>query len=115
MASTAQERSVSVVIFPEGTRSRDGHLKEFKRGGTAMMLSAANQLPVIPTTISGSWRLAEKNMFPVPFGQTVRIKFGEPLERSADDVDALLERVETDIRSTLEAWGDMPPPPSSLP
>ena len=106
MAKKAQERNVSVVIFPEGTRSRDGRLKEFKRGGTAMMLGAADQLPVVPVTISGSWRLAENNMFPVPFGTEVRIRFGDPIERHPDDVDELLATVESHIRSTLAEWGD---------
>lgn len=115
MASTAQDRSVSVVIFPEGTRSRDGRLKEFKRGGTAMMLAAADRLPVVPTAISGSWRLAEHNMFPVPFGQTVHIRFGDPIPRTVDDADVLLHRVEAEIRAALADWGDTPPPPESLP
>jgi 1-acyl-sn-glycerol-3-phosphate acyltransferase len=106
MASTAQDRGVSVVIFPEGTRSRDGRLKEFKRGGTAMMLGAADRLPVIPTSISGSWRLAEKNMFPVPFGTEVRLRFGDPIERHPDDVDELLVTVEDQIRSAMEEWGE---------
>lgn len=106
MAKKAQERNVSVVIFPEGTRSRDGRLKEFKRGGTAMMLGAADQLPVVPVTISGSWRLAENNMFPVPFGTEVRIRFGDPIERHANDVEELLKTVESQIRSTLAEWGD---------
>ncbi len=106
MAKKAQERNVSVVIFPEGTRSRDGRLKEFKRGGTAMMLGAADQLPVVPVAISGSWRLAENNMFPVPFGTEVRIRFGDPIERHPDDVDELLATVESYIRSTLAEWGD---------
>lgn len=108
MAKRAQERNVSVVIFPEGTRSADGHLKEFKRGGMAMMLSAADQLPIIPTAISGSWRL--HNMFPVRFGSTVRIRFFDPISRHPKDVDSLLERVEVDIRSALQEWGENPDP-----
>jgi 1-acyl-sn-glycerol-3-phosphate acyltransferase len=110
MAARAQERGVSVVIFPEGTRSRDGRLKEFKRGGTAMMLSAADRLPVVPVTISGSWRLAEKSLFPVPFGCEVRIRFGDPIARHPDDVDELLTTVREEILSTLEAWGEEPSP-----
>lgn len=105
MATTAQERDVSVVIFPEGTRSRDGTLKEFKRGGTAMMLKAADGLPVIPTTVVGSWRLAQDNMLPVPFGTHVHIRFGDPIPRSEGDVDDLLDRVETTIRQTAEELG----------
>jgi 1-acyl-sn-glycerol-3-phosphate acyltransferase len=106
MAAKAQDRGVSVVIFPEGTRSRDGRLKDFKRGGTAMMLAAADELPVIPTAISGSWRLAERSMFPVPFGTKVRIRFGDPIERHPDDVDELLVTVEDQIRTALVEWGD---------
>ena len=102
----AQERNVSLVIFPEGTRSRDGRLKEFKRGGTVMMLSAADRLPVVSTTISGSWRLADRNMFPVPFGSSVRIKFGDPIERNPDDADEVMARAEDEIRSNLETWGE---------
>lgn len=104
-AVRAQERNVSIVIFPEGTRSRDGRLKEFKRGGTVMMLSAAKDLPMVATTVSGSWRLAEKNMFPVPFGSHVRIRFADPVERTPGDADEMLVRAEAEIRSTLEAWG----------
>ena len=110
VAERAQERGVSVAIFPEGTRSRDGRLKEFKRGGTAIMLSAADRLPVVPVTISGSWRLAEKNLTPVPFGCEVRIRFGDPIDRHPDDVDELLTTVREQIRSTLEAWGEEPSP-----
>lgn len=111
MAKRAQERGVSVVIFPEGTRSRDGRLKEFKRGGTAMMLGAADRLPVVPVTISGSWRLTEKNMFPAPFGCRVHIRIGDPIERHPDDVDELLSTVEQRIRAALEEWGEESPPP----
>jgi 1-acyl-sn-glycerol-3-phosphate acyltransferase len=110
MAKRAQDRGVSVVIFPEGTRSRDGRLKEFKRGGTAMMLSAADQLPVVPIAISGSWRLAEKNLLPVPFGTEVRIRFGDPIDRHPNDVDELLTTVDEQIRSALMEWGDEPSP-----
>lgn len=42
----------SVVMFPEGTRSRDGQLLPFKRGG--FMLAVRAGVPVIPVTINGS-------------------------------------------------------------
>jgi 1-acyl-sn-glycerol-3-phosphate acyltransferase len=45
----------SVVMFPEGTRSRDGQLLPFKRGG--FMLAVRAGVPVIPVTINGSGKV----------------------------------------------------------
>src|SRR5207244_3034643 len=45
---------VSAVIFPEGTRSRDGRLGPFKPAGVAKLLRAAPAAPVIPVAIDGT-------------------------------------------------------------
>lgn len=102
MAKTAQERNVSVVIFPEGTRSRDGSLGEFKRAGSEALLRAADQLPMIPTAIDGSWRVS--SMLPIPFGHKVHIRFGAPVERSSGDSGALLEHAREFIDRSLDEW-----------
>jgi 1-acyl-sn-glycerol-3-phosphate acyltransferase len=104
MASVAQDRNVSVVIFPEGTRSRDGVPKTFKPAGAIAMLESADQLPVVPVTIDGSWKVFEKGMFPVPFGTRVRLRFGKPIAREPGDAQALLSRAEDEIRQTLDEW-----------
>ena len=104
MATTAQERNVSVVIFPEGTRSRDGTLGEFKRAGSVMLLRSADELPVVPMAIDGAWRLLQHNMMPVPFGVKVRVRFGDPIERTPDDAEAMLDRAEAFITATLKEW-----------
>lgn len=104
MARTAQARNVSVVIFPEGTRSREGLLGEFRRGGAEAMLAAADRLPVIPTVIDGSWRLLRHNLTPVPFGTTVRVRFGDPLPRREGDAADVALAAEEEIRETLAAW-----------
>ena len=57
----AKERmaaGVSIVIFPEGTRSSDGELLPFKRGG--LLLAAKTQAPIVPVTIDGSWKILAK-------------------------------------------------------
>lgn len=106
MARTAQERGVSVVIFPEGTRSRDGSLGEFKRAGSEALLRAANQLPVVPVAIDGSWKLLTHNMLPVPFGTTVRIRFGDPIPRTDGDAADQTENAYRFISRTLDEWRD---------
>jgi 1-acyl-sn-glycerol-3-phosphate acyltransferase len=104
MARTAQERDVSVVIFPEGTRSRDGVLGRFHRSGAQALLRAADRLPVVPVAIDGSWKLMMKNMLPLPFGTTIKVRLGDPIERRARDWEQLVHTTEEWIRETLESW-----------
>jgi 1-acyl-sn-glycerol-3-phosphate acyltransferase len=106
MAKTAQERNVSVVIFPEGTRSRDGRLGEFKRAGTEALLRAADQLPVVPAAVDGSWRLS--NMLPMRFGSKVRIRFGAPIERRPGDANAVMMAARGFIEDALADWSASP-------
>jgi 1-acyl-sn-glycerol-3-phosphate acyltransferase len=106
MAVTAQERGVSVVIFPEGTRSRDGTLGEFKKAGSIALLRHADALPVVPMAIDGAWQLIEHNMMPVPWGMTVRVRFGDPIPRTPGDGEDMLDRAESFIAKTLDEWRD---------
>ena len=108
MAATAQGRNVSVVIFPEGTRSRDGALKEFRKGGMEAMLRAADRLPVIPTTVDGAWRLLRHPRRPVPCGTPVKVRFGEPIDRNGDDAASVATKAEADIRATIAEWRTAP-------
>ncbi len=107
MAVDAQDRGVSVVIFPEGARSRDGALGQFKKTGAVSMLESADQLPVVPVTIDGSWRLFENNMFPVPFGTHVRLRFGSPIVRKPGDAAEVVDVAESEINETLRRWRDL--------
>lgn len=107
LGEACQRRNVAVVIYPEGTRSRDGKLKPFKKGGTMTLLEAAPHLEVVPTTIDGSWKLLRDKMFPVPFGTRVRIRFGDPIPRSPDeDRDELFAAAQREIEATLHRWRD---------
>jgi len=106
MARTAQDRNVSVVIFPEGTRSKDGTLGEFRPAGSEALLKAANRLPVIPTAIHGSWRLHK--LVPAPIGQRVRIRFGAPIDRTEGDHRVLGETARAMIAATLTEWAAEP-------
>lgn len=104
MARTAQERDVSVAIFPEGTRSRDGRLQRFKRAGSRALLEGADELPVVPVAVDGAWRLLRHNLRPVPFGTTVRIRFGDPITRQPGDAAVVAKQAESWIGATLDGW-----------
>ncbi len=53
------KEGMSVVIFPEGSRTYDGHMIPFKRG--AFMLAAEFKLPVVPITIDGAFKAMPRN------------------------------------------------------
>lgn len=62
----AEERlkdGMSVVIFPEGSRTRDGHMQPFKRG--AFMLASEFKLPVVPITIDGAYKAMPRTTYNV--------------------------------------------------
>ena len=51
----------SLIIFPEGTRTENGHLGTFKKG--AFSLAAMLRVPVVPLTIEGSYSVLQKNSY----------------------------------------------------
>lgn len=105
LGKECQERDTAVVIFPEGSRSRDGELGEFRTAGIATLLKAAPALPVVPTAIDGSADLLRHRMFPIPYGTTIRVAFGDPIaRRDGEDVDALIAAAHDEIAATLARW-----------
>lgn len=108
-----EERGVSAVIFPEGTRARRGAMGAFKPRGSLELLRSAPHTSVVPVVIDGSWRLLRHNLLPVPFGVRVRVAICAPIERAgAEDADRLVRRVEREIRDTLERWRGEPAAPA---
>ncbi len=95
----------SVVIFPEGTRGRDGSLGAFKPAGSLALFEEAPDAAIVPVCIDNSWRVMMYGFKPVPFGIRMRMWIGDPIERSADeDPAALLARAEREVAQTLERF-----------
>ncbi|HTY18791.1 MAG TPA: lysophospholipid acyltransferase family protein [Myxococcota bacterium] len=67
---------VSVIVFPEGTRSPTGSLRPFKSG--PFHLAVAAQVPIVPITVSGSQRITPKGSLTVHPG-AVKITYGKPI------------------------------------
>jgi 1-acyl-sn-glycerol-3-phosphate acyltransferase len=75
-ARLIKERGYSFLIFPEGTRSRDGNLQAFRRGG--FFLALASGAPIVPVTIRGTFELMPKGQKFARRG-TVRVAFHDPI------------------------------------
>jgi 1-acyl-sn-glycerol-3-phosphate acyltransferase len=91
----------SFLIFPEGTRSRTGHLLPFKKGGFIMAISA--QVPIVPVAISGARAAMRKgSAFVHPVLVTIRI--GKPVPTAGltlEDRDTLIEHVRDQVQNLL--------------
>lgn len=71
---------ISVTFFPEGTRTRDGHLQDFKPGGFAVAVEAG--VPVAPVTVRGSRALWPPGGLDLRSG-VVEVIFGDPIRIEA--------------------------------
>ncbi|NOY93785.1 MAG: 1-acyl-sn-glycerol-3-phosphate acyltransferase [Deltaproteobacteria bacterium] len=101
-AKQVMASGVHVWIAPEGTRSEDGRLLPFKRGGFVMAMQLG--CPILPVSIVGSRDILPAKDFKVHLGKTVKITFHEPVEASAfgpDERDTLMEQVRSAIASAL--------------
>jgi len=91
----------SVVIFPEGTRTRDGRLNAFKKGGFHLALDSG--AAIVPVAIHGSRALMPRGSALIRSG-TVRVDIGEPIETAGlrpADREALAARVRDTIAVML--------------
>jgi 1-acyl-sn-glycerol-3-phosphate acyltransferase len=81
----------SLVVFPEGTRSRDHRVHAFKKGSFVVAMEAG--VPVVPIALSGSGRVTPKNVIAVVPG-TIRVAIGDPVDpREFPTKEALLAEV----------------------
>ncbi|GGD94850.1 lysophospholipid acyltransferase family protein [Planktosalinus lacus] len=84
----------SVVIFPEGTRSRNGTPKPFKQKGLKILFEHASEAYVLPVSISGSWKLQKYGVFPIPLGVHLQFHIQEPLKVSEFNHEELIHKLE---------------------
>jgi 1-acyl-sn-glycerol-3-phosphate acyltransferase len=102
-------QGTSVFIFPEGTRSADGVIGDFKKGG--FVLAVKSHQPIVPVSISGSYRILPKRSWTIHPGE-IRLAISKPVCTAGSDNrsrDLLMEQVREAIRANLtveEAGGD---------
>lgn len=95
---TVFDLGLSLMIYGEGTRSRTGHIKEFKKG--PFIIAKAVDAPILPVTIEGTdhgwppgdWRL---------YGGQVRVVIHPLVEQAGSPTD-MREQVEQTIRATYD-------------
>ncbi len=95
------KRNKNLIIFPEGTRTKNGQLGQFKK--TFAILSRELNIPVVPVSIRGAYEALPKgSFFPKPF-KKVDIEFLKPVYPGEDTYDSLAIRVKEQIQYNLKS------------
>jgi 1-acyl-sn-glycerol-3-phosphate acyltransferase len=108
--STEQARfwlsqGMSVLIFPEGTRSGTGQMLPFKNG--AFKLAIDQSVPIVPVVIDGTWTILSRGGWRVNPRARVRIRILPPVDPTRygrGEHERLREDVRAMIQATLDRW-----------
>jgi len=96
------KNGASVIIFPEGTRSRNQNVQPFKKGG--FVLAVDSGVPIVPVVLHGTWKIMPKNQIVIEPGH-VFVEFKKPIESSdysRETKGLLMEKVRNVILESLE-------------
>jgi 1-acyl-sn-glycerol-3-phosphate acyltransferase len=104
------DRGMSVMLFPEGTRSSDGEIMPFKDG--AFRLAIDTGYPILPVAVAGTRHAIPKNSWVFGVKCQARIEVLEPIETkgmTSDDLETLKGRARTQIAASFERMGKWMP------
>jgi len=106
-ARAKMEKGVSVVIFPEGTRSgADQALLPFKKGG--FMLALETGFPIVPLAVRGSRRILPRGSWQ-PSSGAIEVVVGAPIPVEGASREELMERVRRFVVDHLDDTSDVHP------
>jgi len=92
----------NVVIFPEGTRTKDGRIGKFKKGGFALAIKAG--VPIVPVATLGCWEVLPRGTLRGRPGK-VSVMFGRAVHpKDYPSREALMIEVETQIRDMADLY-----------
>ena len=97
MAEYIETTNRSTVIFPEGTRSRDGHPGSFASNGLKILCIYAPNALVVPVTINNSWKVFRYGSFPLGIGNKLKFIVHSPIAVNECDFNTLFEKTEKAI------------------
>jgi len=97
----ASKHNYAVVIFPEGTRSRDGFPKKFSQKGLRLLVETMPNAVIVPVSINESWRLEKNGLFPIPFGVHASWTIHPLVEPAGREFEDLSAEIEATIKSGI--------------
>lgn len=90
------------VIFPEGSRSKNGKPKPFQTKGLEVLFKKIPNAVIIPISINNSWKTLKYGKFPMGLGTHITFTVNKPLELTTfTEHSSLIQRIETTIKNHI--------------
>lgn len=90
----------AAVIFPEGTRSKNGVPKDFQKRGLLTLFKEIPEATVVPISINNSWKTVRYGKFPMGIGTHMTFTVHKPVKIATfTDMEILLNQIETTIKN----------------
>lgn len=103
MGEYIQKNNRSAVIYPEGTRSRDGRPGQFASNGLKILCKYAPDAWVVPVSINNSWKIFRYGSFPLGLGSQLKLIVHPAIPVKGTDFNTLFETTEKAVVGGLEA------------
>lgn len=100
-AKRVHDQEWSAVIFPEGTRSRNGKPKSFSKGGLKTIISHNKEAFIVPITVNNSWKIFKYGKFPLGIFSPLTVEVHKPIPLKDNNIDEVLIKVEEQIKSKI--------------
>jgi 1-acyl-sn-glycerol-3-phosphate acyltransferase len=103
LANRMKENKWSAVIFPEGTRSKDGQVKPFHLGGIATILKKCPEALLVPIAINNSGKMIKYGYYPLNTFIRMTWEVLEPIEPNGRPAEELVKEAEDRIRANVKS------------
>jgi len=102
-AEYIEANNYAAVIFPEGTRSKDGNPKTFKTKGLEVLIKKTPSALIVPMTFNNSWKMFRYGKFPMGIGNHIKFTTHKPTElANFATINELITEVEKTIVKSIE-------------
>ncbi len=97
-----EKHTRSAVIFPEGTRSKDGTPKKFSENGIKILCKYSPSAVIVPISINNSWKMVKFGSFPMGLGNRLEFIIHEPIAVKDYPFEVLMDKVEKAIIQSIK-------------
>lgn len=102
LGTRMKKNNWSAVIFPEGTRSKNGMMKTFHIGGIATLLKKAPNALIVPVAIENSWKMNQYGQFPLSPFHHLKFTILTPIEPTELSIEDVVFKAEKAIKQVVE-------------